>query len=266
MNINLKFIEDMQQAIASSYGLVEQATNQGLNFKKFLNESLFPPSKDKIKAVCLKPIEDKTLEDVLLALRALDQFSSFSEYRNGLDDQEFIIIGLCLRYKAFDSYEAVCRIGEAPTEIFYVLDGVIGVTNLTNRFFSEEILDGKVFHTESSGATLGEASILYNSNRTATLVTVQPTELLLVNKEPFMRTIGDMMRKAHLSRIEMLQRISILEQWSLAQLASLYKHFIKKDYTFNSIVYEQGQTDENIYVVLKGEVEVVTLLTLAFDQ
>ena len=72
---------------------------------------------------------------------------------------------LSLTLKTFNKHEALCRIGEAPTSVFYLFEGQIGVTNLNNQVFNTEILKDKIFHTEAKGATLGDASILFNSNR-----------------------------------------------------------------------------------------------------
>lgn len=88
---------------------------------------------------------------------------------------------------------------------------------------------------------------------------VLPTPVMLISKEPFMRTFGEVIRKANLSRIEMLNKIPIFTQWSLAQLALLYKHFSKLDLQYNKAVYQQGDTDDNIYIILKGEIELETL-------
>lgn len=55
--------------------------------------------------------------------------------------------------------------------------------------------------------------------------------------------------------MEMLNKIPLFTQWSLAQLASLYKHFIKVDLEYSQVVYEQGVADDNVYIILKGEID-----------
>lgn len=72
-----------------------------------------------------------------------------------------------------------------------------------------------------------------------------------------MRTVGDAMKRINLTRIEMLGKLAIFADWTMAQLASIYKHVERKDLSYNSLVYSIGEVDESIYLVIKGEVEVV---------
>jgi CRP-like cAMP-binding protein len=68
--------------------------------------------------------------------------------------------------------------------------------------------------------------------------------------------MGEMIRKTNLSLIEKLKNLSIFKNWSLAQLASLYKHFQKKSYTLHNMLYKAGDNHDYLYVVVKGEVQV----------
>lgn len=93
-------------------------------------------------------------------------------------------------------------------------------------------------------------------SRTATLVAIDQSSVLTLLKEPFLNTIGDVIRSHNLSLIEKLKNLELFKNWSLAQLASLYRHFTKKAVGFNSFIYRKGDKDDNIYMVVKGEVEV----------
>ena len=68
------------------------------------------------------------------------------------------------------------------------------------------------------------------------------------------------MRRANQSSIELLQKLMIFQNWSLAQLASMYKHFAKKDFSYHNIIYTEGERDDYLCVVLKGEVELVAVV------
>lgn len=192
----------------------------------------------------------------------MEEFASFRENRRGLDDQEYIILALSLKLREYSPWEPLCRIGDAPNEIYYVLSGKVAVTSANAVVYTEEALEGKIFHNEGPGATLGEASILYNSNRTASLIAASNTSILFMMKEPYMRTIGDLVRKAHLYRIEMIQKQDIFSKWTMAQLASLYRNFEKKELAYGVHIYKAGDLNDKIYVILKGEVEVALSVTL----
>lgn len=98
-------------------------------------------------------------------VRAKKQFAAFTEFAPALDEQELIVFCLCLKLKTLNQYEALCRLGEQPHEVFYILDGHIAVTNVNQSIYTEAALKDRIFHLETKNATLGEASILYNSNR-----------------------------------------------------------------------------------------------------
>ena len=79
-----------------------------------------------------KPTKSKSIEDILETLRAISEFTSFKEYFAKLEEQELMVYLLSLTLKTFTKHEALCRIGEAPTNVFYLFQGQIGVTNLNN--------------------------------------------------------------------------------------------------------------------------------------
>lgn len=83
--------------------------------------------------------------------------------------------------------------------------------------------------------------------------------ILTILKEPFLNTIGEEIKSHNLYLIEKLKQLEIFKNWSFAQLASLYRHFTKKAVNFNTFLYRKGDTDDNIYFVVKGEVEVLSI-------
>jgi hypothetical protein len=80
--------------------------------------------------------------------------------------------------------------------------------------------------------------------------------VLTLLKEPFMNTIGEVIRQHDQSQVEKLKQLEIFKNWTLAHIASLYRHFSRKSMPFGSFVYKKGDRDENFYVIIKGEVEV----------
>ena len=45
----------------------------------------------------------------------------------------------------------------------------------------------------------------------------------------------------------------------------MYKHFVKKDFSYHNIIYAEGEKDDFIYVVLKGEVELLAVVEDAVE-
>ena len=90
--------------------------------------------------------------------------------------------------------------------------------------------------------------------------------MIAVAKEPFLRTMGDVMRQANYSRIELIKKLPLFAEWSMAQIASLFRHCVKKEFGYSRLLYKQGERDENVYIVLKGEVEVVSAQQLLHQE
>lgn len=108
---------------------------------------------------------EKNLSDVFIILRAMDEFEMFKELKASFGDQELLLLALSIKFKEFKPLDTICRIGDTPQEIYYVLGGQIAVTNVTHKNISHDSLKDHTFHYETKGSVLGEASILYNSNR-----------------------------------------------------------------------------------------------------
>jgi signal-transduction protein with cAMP-binding, CBS, and nucleotidyltransferase domain len=102
---------------------------------------------------------------VLFVLALMSQYRTFMEHFADLDREQLVVFCLALAVHPYEPFQAVCRMGEPPTEVFYVLAGKLAVTNVNNKILNAEVLEGRVFHLEEKGATLGDASILFSSNR-----------------------------------------------------------------------------------------------------
>jgi CRP-like cAMP-binding protein len=166
----------MQDLVSKALDLSREFADQKVNLKtiKLTQASNYNPQVVSVAYLqaffnmVKKPTNQKTTEDVMEILGVMvHEFVSVAESLPGLDVEEMILYALSLHAKSLMPYDILCRIGEPPIEVYYVLSGNIGVTNLNNKVLTKELIEGKIFHTEVRGATLGEASILFNSNRYA---------------------------------------------------------------------------------------------------
>ena len=105
------------------------------------------------------------MDDLNYVLRALENFQVFREFKGELDTEELLFLILSIRFKKFKYLDVICSIGEIPNEVYYVLEGKIAVTNIPSKVINIDDLNNNIFHFEGKGSVLGEASILYSSNR-----------------------------------------------------------------------------------------------------
>lgn len=169
---NLNNNQMLQEGIARSFDIIHQCQERNVNVKDLLTKITLSPNievkschSQEIREICSKPTKSRSLDDVLTIVRECKEFQSFVEFAPFLDEQELIVFCLCLKVRSLDKYEGLCRVRELPLEVFYILDGEIGVTNVSASNYTEDLLKDKIFHVERRGSTVGEASILYNSTR-----------------------------------------------------------------------------------------------------
>ena len=100
----------------------------------------------------------------------LNQFKNFHEPSQKISEIDLIQIALYIKLKEYKPYEAICRTGDFPTEIYYILSGKIAVTSVVRKYYNEDILKNNTFHNEGTGSTLGQEGVIYNSNRSALII------------------------------------------------------------------------------------------------
>ena len=62
-----------------------------------------------------KPVDQKTLEDLLFALAVMSQYRTFMEHFANLDREQLLVFCLALTVHRYEPFQAVCRMGEPPT-------------------------------------------------------------------------------------------------------------------------------------------------------
>lgn len=195
------------------------------------------------------------MNDVRVILKAFHSFSSFTEAKDNLELMALLTLGLTARVKRVKPLEVLCSIGEVPSEVFYIFEGKIAVTSIPRANVSWENLSTYDCQFESRGSVLGEASVLYASRRTATLLAYEESILLVLNKETFLKTLGSHLKKWAINRLEIMKKLPIFDMWNMAQLGSIYKQAEKRDFHFGQTIYHHGDVEFNLYIVLKGEVD-----------
>ena len=86
--------------------------------------------------------------------------------------------------KKFLKGDFICRENNPGTDMFVILSGKVGVYKTIN---SEKI----ALNVLKAGDFCGEMSLLLNSCRTASLVVLEDTEVLILHKEAFLRKIQE---------------------------------------------------------------------------
>ena len=92
----------------------------------------------------------------------------------GLDAEQLASVAEQMREARIETGTELIREGEAGTEFFVVTDGSLEIT-----------VRGRVVRMLGAGDFLGELALLFGAPRSATAVALEPTTLLVMEKEDF---------------------------------------------------------------------------------
>ncbi len=96
----------------------------------------------------------------------------------GRDGIEFIVERL--KFKPFEAEEAICRIGDPGDKMYIIISGKVKVV-----VYPEDSDKETVIAYLGSGDYFGEMSLLTGEPRSATVITIEPSEMFILNKSDF---------------------------------------------------------------------------------
>ncbi|CAF0873630.1 unnamed protein product [Adineta steineri] len=117
---------------------------------------------------------------------------------------------------------------------------------------------GNYVVTLGGGFDFGERALVTNEPRSATVITVTPADLLVVDREVFSRTLKAAHEKELQEKMEFINRCPLFSSWS-ARLKRLVSLSLERGrYSYDSVLYKQGLRADAVYFIWSGEVKLST--------
>mmetsp|Transcript_128326 Transcript_128326/g.411251 ORF Transcript_128326/g.411251 Transcript_128326/m.411251 type:complete len:783 (+) Transcript_128326:350-2698(+) len=110
----------------------------------------------------------------------------------------------------------------------------------------------KVFEA-AAGFSFGELGLLYNSLRSATVVATARSEVWCLERTPFQMLVVRSSEERFNQYVEFLRKCEIFSEVSDAEIANLAEVFHEEDFDEDESILEQGDRDDNMYILIKGE-------------
>jgi signal transduction histidine kinase len=130
----------------------------------------------------------------------------------GLDEEELVRLAQAARVRAFPAGEVICREGE-PGDAFYVIvEGQVGVYKQVDD--TEE----RWLNSLGPGEFFGELALVQEGTRNATVRTLEPTTVLEIGREPFLRVLGASPSLAVRILVQLGRRLVEADRRALAEL------------------------------------------------
>jgi len=130
----------------------------------------------------------------------------------GLDEEELARLSSAAQVKTFPAGEVICREGE-PGDAFYVIvEGQVGVYKEVDE--TEE----RWLSNLGPGEFFGELALVQEGTRNATVRTLEPTTVLEIGREPFLRVLGASPSLAVRILVQLSRRLVEADRRALAEL------------------------------------------------
>ena len=158
-----------------------------------------------------------------------------------------------LRTLVYGKKELVFEEGALGTYFFYILTGSVMVRKREGNIV-------KTLCTLGTGSCFGELALskMGNGRRTASIVTRELCEFLVLPKSLYLKCIESFQEKHMAHRVELLRESSIFSDrpWGLRDLKSLCYPLEEAEYGMNKMICRQGRFANHIYFIKRGECNV----------
>ncbi|CAF4127721.1 unnamed protein product [Rotaria sp. Silwood2] len=114
---------------------------------------------------------------------------------------------------------------------------------------------GNYIVTLVGGFDFGERALITNEPRSATVMTTVPTDLLVVDREVFSRTLKSAHEKELQEKTEFINRCPLFSSWS-ARLKRLVSLSLERGrFAYDTMLYRQGTLADAVYFIWSGEIK-----------
>lgn len=114
---------------------------------------------------------------------------------------------------------------------------------------------GNYVVTLVAGFDFGERALVTNEPRSATVMTITPTDLLVVDREVFSRTLKAAHERELQEKTDFINHCPLFSSWSprLKRLVSL--NIERGRFSYDNVLYKQGSKADAVYFIWSGEIK-----------
>ncbi|XP_066092738.1 cyclic nucleotide-binding domain-containing protein 2 isoform X1 [Saccopteryx bilineata] len=225
------------------------------NTMDFVAESgFFPPR--AIEITQKKP-SWRTEPEIQVLLNLLQSLACYRNYSEPLQ----LLLAKVLRFERFGRRRVIIKKGRKNHSFYFVYLGKVAVTD--DEDGSSAFQDPHPMLL-SKGDCFGEMGLLSSSVRRATVVCMEETEFLVVDREDFLAyKLDQEVKKDSQYRFEFFREMDLLHSWSNEQLWKLLTLGKVEKYSYGQLISKDVVASSFIMFVCRGSCEVLRLLDLA---
>ncbi|XP_073649045.1 cyclic nucleotide-binding domain-containing protein 2 isoform X4 [Tursiops truncatus] len=221
----------------------------------FIGESEhFPPR--AIQITQKKPAwrTEREIQSLCNLLQVLDSYQNYSEPLQ-------LLLAKVMRFERFGRRRVIIRKGQRANSFYFIYLGTVAVTE--DEDGSSAFLDPHPTLLQK-GSSFGEMGFLTSSVRRATVVCMEETEFLVVDREDFLANKLDQeVKKDAQHRFEFFRKMDLFHSWSDEKLWKLVMLGKIEKFSYGQLISKDFVESSSIVFVCKGSCEVLQLIDLA---
>ncbi|XP_015262995.1 PREDICTED: cyclic nucleotide-binding domain-containing protein 2 [Gekko japonicus] len=232
----------------SGFHLIEQELTADIE------EDHFP---FKAIQITKKPPEWRTEAEIRYLRNRLLALKSFLDYSPTLQ----YLLAKVVRFERFGRRRVIIKKGHLGGSFYFIFAGMVAVTD-------DE--DGSSAFVEASptvlrrGSCFGEVALIKDATRIATVVCMEDTELLVVDKKDFFGyQLDQELHREFLTRYNYLRKVDIFETLSNASVEKI-AHFCRIErFHFGQVITSDIGESSSISFIIKGACDVLRQVDLS---
>lgn len=164
--------------------------------------------------------------------------------------------------------------GDLGDRLYVILKGSVSIYVVQDKENEQEIrqhvekvlskpkLDktqlGQHVWTSSEGHAFGEVALIKEDCvRTASVVTDEETDLMVVDRALYNRSVRDVLEREFHEKTEFVEKNPLFKHWLPKMKKSMTIALQKESMRYGSQIVRQGQPVDNVFFILSGEAEVI---------
>ena len=199
----------------------------------------------------------------------LSTLPSIANNRHQISDGDLTYLANNCRLLEAKEMDIICKVGDPPAYVYYIIEGQITVTSLKMPKYDPEALAANTLSVMGAKTPFGEVSVLSNSARTATCVCSKPAKLMLIHGKAYFQIFSNSLVKERQQKVSVFVNNPLFSSWPLPNLMAFYESLSRQTSKrlYGDVIVKQGQRTDKIYIIASGAVEIcIPSLFLGADK
>jgi CRP-like cAMP-binding protein len=211
---------------------------------------------NRIRVAFAVPSNGRTEEDINLLLTQCVQPFEFSKKYT---DQQQQYIAKVLKTEHYQQNQPVFRINDAGDKMYFVRSGKVQILAPVRNPDGHEHYE--VLGELGPGAAFGEYAVIRRSNRTATVLAREVTQLFVIDRIDYLPLVPEAELNTQNETIKLLGKIPMFAGMTWQQLEKIAVTMTKVEYALESnspeVIARQGDPASSMFIVLRGTVHLM---------